>query len=147
MTQPFQHSLVRFNTGWRNFFKHLTRPHDDVVLSIQAHDGAYCSPRVDNLPGTGYSSFELAAFEKSDDGGRDGDWLSPSGLEVWSYSDDVAGYVDAADVQRVVDYFLAGGEFTRHDSHLSRFRDEEDDGDEDELTDEAKSWLAFVEGK
>jgi hypothetical protein len=51
------------------FFKSLRA--GDYILSIQASEAHYCTPREDGLNGTDYTHFELAIFDQDDN------WVNP----------------------------------------------------------------------
>jgi hypothetical protein len=150
MTQriPFQ-SLLKQTSGGYELFDKLTRPHDDLQLSVQAHDGSYCCPRQGGLPPSVYTEFELAAFTVAND--RIDVWMQPTDdtlREAWCPYDDVAAYVPTETVQAIVEYFLSGGEFAPRErkSWADCMDDDDDDSDDVELTSEAQSWAAFAEG-
>jgi len=67
----------------------------DVTVSIQAGKFVYSNPREDGLDSTQYSSFEVAIFKNSEDGG----FVTDKFLDT---EDQVAGWTPKKDVEKLL---------------------------------------------
>lgn len=67
----------------------------EVTVSIQAGKFVYSNPREDGLDSTQYSSFEVAIFKNSKDGGFVTDQFLDTG-------DEVAGWTSKKDVEKLL---------------------------------------------
>lgn len=67
----------------------------EVTVSIQAGKFVYSTPREDGLDSTQYSSFEVAIFNNSEDGG----FVTDKFLDT---NDQVAGWTSKKDVEKLL---------------------------------------------
>ena len=67
----------------------------DVTVSIQAGKFVYSNPREDGLDSTQYSSFEVAIFKNSEDGG----FVTDKFLDT---EDQVAGWTSKKDIDNLL---------------------------------------------
>lgn len=67
----------------------------DVTVSIQAGKFVYSTPREDGLDSSQYSSFEVAIFKNSEDGG----FVTDQFIDT---ADQVAGWTSKKDVENLL---------------------------------------------
>ena len=67
----------------------------EVTVSIQAGKFVYSTPREDGLDSTQYSSFEVAIFNNSEDGG----FVTDKFLDT---NDQVAGWTSKKDIENLL---------------------------------------------
>ena len=88
----------------------------NTIVSVQASSHHYCNPRVDGLPLTQYTEFEVAAYLYPREDKLPTGWATPHNTpalapfkEYW-VKDNVASYVPAEIVQQIVYALCDAGE-------------------------------------